>query len=76
MAFSWTVAFDRAVKKKILHAKQMAKSGLNPDYKLAHAGEVAAAQKGDFSLLTKRITEESKKMHDEVLRRRLKTIGK
>ncbi len=57
-AFSREKSKQRAIEIKIRRAKQMAKS--NPSYKLKHVAEARDADKGQYTLLVKRITEETK----------------
>ncbi len=59
-AFNRQDSIKEAIAIKQRRAKIQAKQG-HPDMKLNHAGEVRDAQKGDYTLLLKRVKEACEK---------------
>ncbi len=70
-AFSRERSKQRAIEIKVRRAKQMIKS--NPSYKLKHVAEARDGALGKYTLLTKRITEETqeKQIRNEKFRSKL-----
>ncbi len=76
MSFSWKQMKKDAIEHKLKRAIIMAKSGSNPDFKIAHPDWVRDAQKNDFVNLKKVITEKVQKQQDYAIAKRDKRAGK
>ncbi len=72
-AFNRALSKERAIKTKIRQAKQKARS--NPTYKLKHVAEARDADKGQYTLLIKRITDETKEAQLRNEKFRMKLLG-
>lgn len=70
--FSRARALLEAKAEKIYRAKRMAISKGNPDFNIKYNQETIEASRGDFTKLTKRISEEFDKRQEQNEKRRLK----
>ncbi len=75
MAFSHKANAERALATQIRRAKTMALSATNPTFKIQHPDWVRDAQKKDFTLLTKVVTESVTKMQKLARTRRERLHG-
>ncbi len=76
MGFSWEVAKKNAIDTKIRRAKTLAIVGSNPDFKLQHPDWVRDAQSKNFTMLIKKVREETEKKQLIHTNRELKKHGK
>jgi len=74
--FSWKAENEFAIRLKIERAITMANSATNPDFKLQHPDWVRDAQKKDYTLLKKMVTEKELKYQARAKARRDKRSGK
>lgn len=80
MTFSRKQATIDALAIKLRRAKFMAShpvdnSGTVNDYSIRYPSDVRNAEKGNFTELIKRVTEETLRKQDQAIFRRKKTIG-
>ncbi len=81
MPFSWDMAKERTIKKAIdraiiLAGGKQSDSLANTDFKILHPDWVSQANKKDFTVLSKTIRENMKKVQDRALERRAKIAPK
>ncbi len=75
--FSWKKMQEKAVQIKIRRAKTMVTgNNPNPDIAIQHPEWIRAAQKKDYTELTKQVTDKIKRAHERALGRRKRLAGK